>query len=53
VVNHLREAVQTISLFGGKRVVWLKDVTFLADTVTGKAEAHCGRLRTCRRCWRR
>ena len=38
VVNHLREAVQTISLFGGKRVVWLKDVTFLADTVTGKAE---------------
>ena len=37
-VNRLREAVQTISLFGGKRVVWLKDVNFLADTVTGRAE---------------
>jgi DNA polymerase-3 subunit delta len=37
-VNRLREAVQTISLFGGRRVVWLKDVTFLADSVTGRAE---------------
>jgi DNA polymerase-3 subunit delta len=37
-VNRFRGAVQTISLFGGKRVVWLKDVTFLADTVTGRAE---------------
>jgi DNA polymerase-3 subunit delta len=25
-------------MFGGRRVVWLKDVNFLADTVTGKAE---------------
>jgi DNA polymerase III subunit delta len=38
VVNRLREAVQTLSLFGGRRVVWLKDVNFLADTVTGRAE---------------
>jgi DNA polymerase-3 subunit delta len=37
-VNRLREAVQTISLFGGKRVVWLKDVSFLADSPTGRAE---------------
>jgi len=37
-VNALRQAVQTISLFGGRRVVWLKDVSFLADTVTGRAE---------------
>ena len=37
-VNRLREAVQTLSLFGGRRVVWLKDVNFLADTVTGRAE---------------
>ena len=37
-VNRLREAVQTLSLFGGKRVVWLKDVNFLADSVTGRAE---------------
>jgi len=37
-VNRLREAVQTLPLFGGRRVVWLKDVNFLADTVTGRAE---------------
>lgn len=38
-LNRFREAVQTISLFGGRRVVWLKDVSFLADTVTGRAES--------------
>lgn len=37
-VNRFREAVQTVPMFGGRRVVWLKDVNFLADTVTGKAE---------------
>ncbi len=37
-VNRFREALQTISLFGGKRVVWFKDVNFLADSVTGRAE---------------
>lgn len=37
-VNRFRDSVQTISMFGGKRVVWLKDVNFLADTVTGRAE---------------
>jgi DNA polymerase-3 subunit delta len=36
-VNRFREAVQTMSMFG--RVVWLKDVNFLADTVTGRAES--------------
>lgn len=34
-----REAVQTVPMFGGKRTVWLKDVNFLADTVTGRAES--------------
>lgn len=38
-VNRFRDAVQTVSMFGGKRVVWLKDVNFLADTVTGRAES--------------
>src|SRR6185369_12915301 len=38
VVNRFRDAVQTVSMFGGKRVVWLKDVSFLADNVTGRAE---------------
>jgi len=38
-VNRFREAAQTVPLFGGRRVVWLKDVNFLADTVTGRAES--------------
>jgi DNA polymerase-3 subunit delta len=37
-VNRFRESVQTVSMFGGRRVIWLKDVNFLADTVTGRAE---------------
>ncbi|MEI6862433.1 MAG: DNA polymerase III subunit delta [Verrucomicrobiota bacterium] len=37
-VNRLRESIQTVPMFGGRRVVWLKDVNFLADTVTGRAE---------------
>jgi DNA polymerase-3 subunit delta len=38
-INQFREALQTISMFGGRRLVWLKDVNFLADTVTGRAES--------------
>ena len=38
-INRFREAVQTVSMFGGKRVVWLKDVNFLGDSVTGRAES--------------
>ncbi len=38
-INRFRETVQTVSMFGGKRVVWFKDVNFLADTVTGRAES--------------
>ncbi len=37
-ISRFRESVQTLSMFGGKRVVWLKDVNFLADSVTGRAE---------------
>ncbi|MSU47335.1 MAG: DNA polymerase III subunit delta [Lacunisphaera sp.] len=37
-VNRFRDAVQTVPMFGGKRVVWFKDLSFLADTVTGRAE---------------
>ncbi|MCZ2154968.1 MAG: hypothetical protein LC114_13885 [Bryobacterales bacterium] len=37
-MNRFRESVRTISMFGGRRLVWLKDVNFLADTVTGRAE---------------
>jgi DNA polymerase-3 subunit delta len=38
-VNRFRESVQTIPMFGGQRVLWLKDVNFLADSVTGRAES--------------
>jgi DNA polymerase-3 subunit delta len=38
-VNRFRDSVQTVAMFGGRRVVWLKDVNFLADTVTGRAES--------------
>jgi DNA polymerase-3 subunit delta len=37
-VNRFREAVLTVSMFGGRRLVWLRDINFLADTVTGRAE---------------
>lgn len=33
------EGVLTPSLFGGAKVVWLRHATFLADTVTGKAQS--------------
>ena len=38
VLNRFRAAVQTISLFGDRKAVWLKDVNFIADTVTGRSE---------------
>jgi DNA polymerase-3 subunit delta len=38
-INRFRESVQTISMFGDRRLVWLKDVNFLADTQTGRAES--------------
>jgi DNA polymerase III subunit delta len=43
-VNRFREAVQTMPMFGDRRVVWLKDVNFLADSVTGKAETTLRRV---------
>ena len=38
-INRFRDSVQTVSMFGGRRVVWLKDVNFLADSVTGRADS--------------
>ncbi len=37
-VARFRDAVQTVPMFGGKRVVWFKDISFLADNVTGRSE---------------
>jgi len=40
-IYRLRDSVQTVSMFGGgeRRSVWLKDVNFLADSVTGRADS--------------
>lgn len=37
-LNRFTSAVQTLSLFGERKVVWLKDVNFLADSPTGRAQ---------------
>ncbi len=37
-VGQFAQAVQTFPMFGGTKAVWLKDVCFLADSVTGRAE---------------
>ena len=37
-IRSFRESIQTVSMFGGKRLVWLKDVSFFADSVTGRAD---------------
>lgn len=38
-LNQFRSATQTMSMFGDQKVVWLKDVNFFADSVTGRAES--------------
>jgi len=40
-IYRLRDSVQTVSMFGGggRRSIWFKDVNFLADSVTGRADA--------------
>jgi DNA polymerase III subunit delta len=37
-INRFTSAVQTLSLFGDRKVVWMRDVSFLADSVTGRAQ---------------
>ena len=36
--KRLREAAQTVGLFGGARAVWLKSASFLAGTVLGQSQ---------------
>jgi DNA polymerase-3 subunit delta len=38
------QALLTFPFFGGGKLVWLKRATFLADDVTGRAEAVLGAL---------
>lgn len=37
-ISNAWSAAQTLSLFGGKKVVWLRGVNFLSDTFRGKSE---------------
>ena len=37
-INRFTSAVQTLSLFGERKVVWMKDVNFMADSQTGRAQ---------------
>ncbi len=37
-INQFAAATQTLSLFGDKKVVWFKDISFMADTVTGRSD---------------
>lgn len=36
-IHQAIEAIQTLPFFGGEKLVWLKDVNFLADTIAGRA----------------
>jgi DNA polymerase-3 subunit delta len=36
-IHQATEAIQTLPFFGSDKLVWLKDVNFLADTVTGRS----------------
>ena len=38
-LNQFVQAVDTLPMFGGTKVVWFKSVCFLADSVTGRAES--------------
>ena len=38
-IRNTIEALQTFSMFGGAKLVWLKNVNFLADSVVGRSEA--------------
>ena len=38
-VHQAKEAIQTLPFFGREKLVWLKNVNFMADTVTGRSAA--------------
>ncbi len=37
-IHNAIEALQTFGMFGGEKLVWMKNVNFLADTVVGRSE---------------
>lgn len=46
IINQFLQSAQTLSLFGENKVVWLRGVNFLADSVTGRAEGTKAQLET-------
>ncbi len=38
IVLNFRQAIETLPMFGDKKVVWLRGMNFLADTVAGRSE---------------
>ena len=46
VINRFTSAVQTLSLFGDRKVVWLRDVNFMANSQTGNAQGTLDLLET-------
>jgi DNA polymerase-3 subunit delta len=38
-IRQAKEAIQTLPFFGREKLVWLKNVNFLADTATGRSAA--------------
>ena len=46
IVQSALEALRTYPFFGGQKVVWLRGVTFLADTPTGRSETSQNALAT-------
>ena len=46
VINRFTSAVQTLSLFGDRKVIWLKNVSFMANSQTGNAQSTLDLLET-------
>jgi DNA polymerase-3 subunit delta len=46
VISRFTSAVQTLSLFGDQKVVWLKDANFMANSQTGNAQGTIDLLET-------
>jgi DNA polymerase III subunit delta len=36
-IRQVKEAIQTLPFFGREKLIWLKNVNFLADTITGRS----------------
>ncbi len=48
-VNQFTSAIQSLPLFGDRKVVWFKDITFLADSRTGRSQGTLDQVESMRR----